>query len=296
VGPWLVWLAKLAASPKFFKWLLAQLGPNALELFGAWLSQLRHRQIAIDEADQIDGHFSGAIIDGKRHLVVWKDGEPISAYPPITSGDLKEKLRDHTREGLKDPADLPAQRAVRWVANHMPHLGDHAASDEPPTMDVSAQRPLDDTRFESAVERMRPLLAELHSAPQHCVGDHPSIPAAPGIYLFSDHGRPIYVGQSRNLRRRLAQHTSLKSRQNEARFTFNLAKRSAREAGLNTEGPRAAVEAQPEFAKYFEHARKEVADMSVQFIELPDPIARTLFEIYASLTLNTDEFNSFETH
>ena len=36
--------------------------------------------------------------------------------------------------------------------------------------------------------------------------------------------------------------------------------------------------------------------MSVQFIELPDPIARTLFEIYASLTLNTDEFNSFETH
>jgi len=263
VGPWLVWLAKLAASPKFVKWLLAQLGPNALELFGAWLSQLRHRQIAIDEADQIDGHFSGAIIDGKRHLVVWKDGEPISAYPPITSGDLKEKLRDHTREGLKDPADLPAQRAVRWVANH--------------------------TRFESAVERMRPLLAELHSAPQHCVGDHPSIPAAPGIYLFSDHGRPIYVGQSRNLRRRLAQHTSLKSRQNEARFTFNLAKRSAREAGLNTEGPRAAVEAQPEFAKYFEHARKEVADMSVQFIELPDPIARTLFEIYASLTLNTDE-------
>jgi hypothetical protein len=99
---------------------LAQVGPGALALFGAWLIRLRHRQIAVDEADQIDGHFSAAIIDGERHLVVWKDGEPISAYPPITSGDLKEKLRHHTREGLKDPDDLPAKRAVRWVANRIP--------------------------------------------------------------------------------------------------------------------------------------------------------------------------------
>jgi hypothetical protein len=117
MGPSLLWLAKLAKSPKFVKWLLVQVGPNAVALFGAWVGRVRSRQIAIDEADQIDGRFSAAIIDGKRHLVVWKDGEPISSYPPIASDDLKEKLRHHTREGLKDPDDLPAKRAARWVAN-----------------------------------------------------------------------------------------------------------------------------------------------------------------------------------
>jgi hypothetical protein len=121
MGPWLVWLVRLAKSRKFIKWLFDQLGPEALKLFRAWLTRLRERQTAIDEADQIDGHFSAAIIDGKRHVVVWKDGEPISAYPPIT-GDLKEKLRHHTREGLKHPDDLPIKRAGRWVASHMPDL------------------------------------------------------------------------------------------------------------------------------------------------------------------------------
>jgi hypothetical protein len=121
VGPWFVWLARLARSPRFLKWLLAELGPNAGRLFAAWAARVRDRQIAIDEADQIDGHFSAAIIDGKRHVVVWKDGEPVSAYPPIGDGDLKEKLRLHTRAGLKDPDDLPTKRAKRWVADHVPH-------------------------------------------------------------------------------------------------------------------------------------------------------------------------------
>jgi hypothetical protein len=120
MGLWWAWLWRLARSRKFIKWLIEEVGPEALKLFGAWLTRLRNRQIAIDEADQIDGRFSAAIIDGKRHLIVWKDGEPISAYPPITNGDLKEKLRHHTREGLKDPDDLPTQRAVRWVTNHIP--------------------------------------------------------------------------------------------------------------------------------------------------------------------------------
>ncbi len=36
--------------------------------------------------------------------------------------------------------------------------------------------------------------------------------------------------------------------------------------------------------------------MNVQFIEVRDPILRTLFEVYAALELGTEEFNSFETH
>ena len=36
--------------------------------------------------------------------------------------------------------------------------------------------------------------------------------------------------------------------------------------------------------------------MDVQYIALADPIARTMFEMYAALALDTAEFNSFETH
>lgn len=36
--------------------------------------------------------------------------------------------------------------------------------------------------------------------------------------------------------------------------------------------------------------------MQVQFIELADPIEHTLLEVYAALSLNTGEFNKFETH
>ncbi len=36
--------------------------------------------------------------------------------------------------------------------------------------------------------------------------------------------------------------------------------------------------------------------MNVRFIELGGAIERTLFEVYASLALNTLLYNSFETH
>jgi GIY-YIG catalytic domain len=172
--------------------------------------------------------------------------------------------------------DLPTQRAARWI---VPHL--HEDTD-----DHDGRQ-----RFDAAIDRMQPLLDELQQAPRHCVADHPSIPAAPGIYLFSSHEVPIYVGQSRNLRKRLTQHTDSKSGRDQASFAFNLAKRSAREAGVPLTGSRSVVESLPEFAAHFDHARKEVAEMEVQFIELHDPIERSLFEIYAALTFETDEFN-----
>ncbi len=36
--------------------------------------------------------------------------------------------------------------------------------------------------------------------------------------------------------------------------------------------------------------------MDVRFILMPDPIERTLFEVYAALHLGTERYNSFETH
>lgn len=99
MGPWLIWLMRLLRNKRFRSWLLATAGPRALALFMVWLERVRHRQTAIGEADQVDGMFSAAIVDGRRHVIVWKDGEPISAYPPV-DGDLATKLRTHARRDL----------------------------------------------------------------------------------------------------------------------------------------------------------------------------------------------------
>ncbi len=151
-------------------------------------------------------------------------------------------------------------------------------------------------QFEDAVGLLPKLLTDLRTSPGHRVADHPAIPSAAGVYLFSEGRRPIYVGQSRNLRRRLSQHTGATRRENEASFAFNIAKREAARAGLALDLDRRALEANLDFVPYFDDARAAVAAMRVQYIELVDPVERTLFEVYASLALGTGEFNSWETH
>jgi hypothetical protein len=151
-------------------------------------------------------------------------------------------------------------------------------------------------RFDSAVAQLPALLDALRAAPKHRVVDHPSVPNTPGIYLFSDGDRPIYVGQSRKLRSRLGQHTGAKRGHNQASLAFNLAKRDAASAGVNVHRTRELLGADSAFTPHFDAARAAVAAMDVQFIELAEPVERTLFEVYAALALDTAEFNSFETH
>jgi len=150
--------------------------------------------------------------------------------------------------------------------------------------------------FKAAVEKMPALLAALQAAPSLRVADHPRVPKASGIYLFSEGSRPIYVGQSRNLRNRLRQHTWARGRENAASFAFNIAKREAARVGIDVKRWRAVLEADPAFVPHFVSAQASVAAMTVQFIELEDPVVRTLFEVYVALALGLHEFNSFETH
>lgn len=151
-------------------------------------------------------------------------------------------------------------------------------------------------QFDETVAKMPRLLEALLDAPAHRVAEHPSVPNTPGIYLFSEKGKPVYVGQSRKLRQRLRHHTDLSSGQNSASFAFNIAKGTAGRAGLDIGRFRQVLEVDVDFAKHFNRAKQSVANMTVQFIELADPIERTMFEMYAALALSTSEFNSFETH
>jgi hypothetical protein len=150
--------------------------------------------------------------------------------------------------------------------------------------------------FESLVTELPNLLDRLLVAPAAKVADHDPIPEVAGIYLFSELDHAIYVGQTRKLRQRLRNHTNPLGKNNQATFAFLVAKDEAARAGVDTDLFRAQLEADRKFAGHFKAAKLRVSEMDVRFIELAGPIERSVFEIYASLALDTLVFNSFETH
>ena len=139
------------------------------------------------------------------------------------------------------------------------------------------------------------LLVELLAAPVAPRAEHRYIPKVAGVYLFSDQ-KPVYVGQTRNLNIRLRNHTGAKATENRASFAFLVGKVEAEAAGIDLNRTRKALEADPDFSEHFRKAKERVARMNVRWIELDDPVERTLFEMYAALALDTVAFNSFETH
>ena len=145
--------------------------------------------------------------------------------------------------------------------------------------------------LDQVIRQLPDWLQELGTAPSYLRKGHPSIPKAPGIYLFSEAGEPLYVGQTRNLRRRLADHANPSGGHNKATFAFLLARDGAEHK---------AAETRPELESRLQHpfaeAKDRVSRMDVQFIEMDDPIGRTVFEVYAVLHLGTERYNSFETH
>lgn len=142
---------------------------------------------------------------------------------------------------------------------------------------------------------MRPLLDRLLAAPRSPRAPG-KVPAVPGIYLFSDGERYRYVGQTRNLRARLGQHTRPSGTHYSATLAFLLATERAKEFGVTLTGrQRSELQLAADFAPHFSDCKAEVASWDVQFIELTDPLVRTIFEVYVHVALATD-LNSFETH
>jgi GIY-YIG catalytic domain len=148
--------------------------------------------------------------------------------------------------------------------------------------------------FQRVIDQLEPLLERLTASPRAPLAEHPSIPKAPGIYLFSEGPNPIYVGQTRDLQQRLRQHTSPSSRENSAPLAFNIALGEARQdQSIDTSGTRKEIAARRAFDALFGAARERVAQMSVQVIELDDPVTRTIFEVYAARVLQTGRLGAF---
>jgi hypothetical protein len=112
----------------------------------------------------------------------------------------------------------------------------------------------------------------------------------PGCYVLWDGNEPFYTGISRKVAGRLMQHV-----RGRTHFDASLAYRIARN-GQRQGLRRAQAMTDSAFNARFQAAKKQIAGMSVRFIQIDNPLERYLFEVYASMELGTHRFNTFETH
>lgn len=301
-------LAKLLASPagKAAAWILEKVGLKplvewAFKAIEKGVSRIGQRQKAIRKARHtIDGRWAAVIVEDRTRWVVYSGETPVEIFPGI-KGDLDTAMRTFDTARLRHPDEIVSARARTWAKRRLRRMG---GEDEEPSQQAEAIRDALATSgeeggqelFHKMVDELPALLDQLSSAPGRPAAEHDGIPEKPGIYLFSEGVTPIYVGQTRNLRSRLRQHTAASSRENQAALAWRIALSEAKAAGHAASGTRKALEADQEFAAHFRSAKERVAAMDVRFIELDDPVTRTVFEVYAARALGTDEFNSWETH
>jgi hypothetical protein len=88
--------------------------PALRERYERWSAGRTDRVLAIRLARQIQGRWSeNTIIGGKPHHVVWKDGVPVEAFPPVEDLELRPELRDFDRALQKVPP--PERRRPRLM-------------------------------------------------------------------------------------------------------------------------------------------------------------------------------------
>ena len=132
---------------------------------------------------------------------------------------------------------------------------------------------------------------------------HVRAPEKPGVYVFSEDRRPVFVGRSGDLKRRLAHHRSSLPK------LANLACRLARlktgrtlsksyRSGSNAQHLHATDDA---FRDAFDEAVDRIRAMEVSYVEVPEDedagALQALIELHAAVELGTLElaggFNNF---
>ena len=114
----------------------------------------------------------------------------------------------------------------------------------------------------------------------------------PGIYLFSEKGRALYVGRTNNLGWSIAAHTY--NSHHSANFAFLIAKDKTK-TPKKTKKTRSELLENKKFRRAFDKARERIKAMDIQIIEEKNSIRQALLEIYIALRTNT-KFNSFDDH
>ncbi len=112
----------------------------------------------------------------------------------------------------------------------------------------------------------------------------------PGCYVFIDNKVPVYVGISRGVMKRLIQHLNFDSH-----YSANLAYRMTAES-FPHQMKRDQAMKDEQFKRIFLMKQEFLRQMKVAFVEIDNDLELYLFEVFASMQLNTDKWNTFRTH
>jgi predicted GIY-YIG superfamily endonuclease len=125
-----------------------------------------------------------------------------------------------------------------------------------------------------------------------------NVPNIPGIYVFYEEGKPIYVGRAKDIKKRIQLHTRPSSDSQSANFAFNTAKiKFAEKMGEMNKNLRKELIKNPEFKQIFDKHKENLSASMVKCIKIENDIIQAMFEPYLSLKLGTyPHNNTFETH
>ncbi|QPF72256.1 hypothetical protein G8A07_04475 [Roseateles sp. DAIF2] len=112
----------------------------------------------------------------------------------------------------------------------------------------------------------------------------------PGCYVFSDQGKPVYVGISRGVVKRLVQHLNF-----ESHYAASLVYKMATE-DYPHEMKRDQAMKDDQFREVFLSAQGRLRQMTVAFVEINNDLELYVFEVFAAMKLDTDTWNTFRTH
>lgn len=112
----------------------------------------------------------------------------------------------------------------------------------------------------------------------------------PGCYAFLDEEKPIYVGISRSLIKRLTQHLN-----HDSHYSASLVYKMATE-DYPHEMKRDQAMKDDQFREVFFHSQQRLQAMRIAFIEVQNDLELYVFEVYASMRLDTNIWNTFRTH
>lgn len=151
--------------------------------------------------------------------------------------------------------------------------------------------------FLAVIESLEPSFQRLVTMPSVTAATLPASMPTAGIYLFSENGIPLYVGRTRNLRKRIRKHSRPGATYKMAAFAFHIARDVTGNllATYKPVGSRADLMKNAEFCQAFRDAKTRINTMELRFVEEIDPVRQAILEIYVSMCLKTP-YNDFDTH
>jgi predicted GIY-YIG superfamily endonuclease len=154
-----------------------------------------------------------------------------------------------------------------------------------------------DEEFRQHIESLHPSFEVLISCVPFKFASLPKVLPKAGVYLFSDGEHHLYVGRTNSIRKRLQQHCRQGSSHNSAPFAFRLARetRKVTQAAYKTQGSRADLLQDRDFALAFTDAKARLRAMNIRVIEESNPLRQALLEMYVAVALATP-YNDFDNH